>query len=308
MSAVFWKEVSDHLGRRRFVIFVGIIVIASAWAGYVAVRSIRGVAGDLPPELVFLQMFTSESGVLPPFLFFLSFFGPLIGISLGFDSISSERSQGTLARTLSQPIHRDSLFNAKFLAGVFTITVIQVSVVLIVVGLGMIILGFGPSLEASLRIALFTIATITYMSFWLAAAMLCSVWFDRAVVSALTALGLWLFFGFIMLMFAGAIADLIVPDTSQPEDALRHLQTHDLIRRFSPVTLFQEATVTLLTPTARSLGPVLVQQLEGLQTRNPLPLTQSLLLVWPHLVSVFALGGICFGISYVKFLREEVRA
>ena len=307
MSAVFIKELSDHFGRRRFVIFLGIIVFAAMWAGYVAVRSIRGVAGDLPAELIFLQMFTSGSGVLPPFLFFLSFFGPLIGISLGFDTINSERTQGTLARTLSQPIYRDSLFNGKFLAGVATIAIVQVSIGLIVVGLGMIILGFAPTLEASLRILLFTVVSVIYMSFWLAIAMLCSVWFNRAVASALTALALWLFFGFIMLMFAGAIADLVVSDTTDPEDALRHLRTLDLVERFSPVTLFQEATVTLLTPTARSLGPVLIQRLEGLQTLSPLPLSQSLILIWPHLVSILGLTGLSFGISYYKFLREEVR-
>lgn len=307
MQAVFWKELSDHFGRRRFVLLLGLIVFAAIWAAFVAVRSLRGVAGDVASELVFLQLFTAGSGVLPPFLFFLSFFGPLIGITLGFDTINSERSQGTLGRVLAQPIYRDVLFNGKFLAGVTTIAVIMVSISLIVVGLGMFILGFPPSLQASLRIGLFTIATIFYMSFWLAVAMLCSVWFNRAVASALSALAVWLFFGFIMLMIAGAIADLAVSDVQTQEQAIERARVERLTQRFSPVTLFQEATNVLLSPTTRSLGPVLVEQVQGLQRLTPLPVTQSLLLVWPHLVAIVGLAGVCFGISYVRFLREEIR-
>ncbi len=41
-------------------------------------------------------LFTANSGVLPSLLFFLGFFGPIIGITLGFDSINSERTAGTL--------------------------------------------------------------------------------------------------------------------------------------------------------------------------------------------------------------------
>jgi len=241
------------------------------------------------------------------YFFFLSFFGPLLGISLGFDSINGERATGTLARTLAQPIHRDSLFNAKFLAGVATISVVQISIALILIGIGMIILGYGPSMAASIRIILFTVVTITYIAFWLGLAMLFSVWFDRAVSSALTSLGLWLFFGFIMIMLAGAAADFAVTDVSEPEDAIRHVRINDTIRRFSPVTLFQETTATLLTPTARTLGPVLVQRTERLDLDAPLPLSQTLVLVWPHLVTIVGLLGICFTLSYIKFLREEIR-
>jgi ABC-2 type transport system permease protein len=41
---------------------------------------------------------------------------------------------------------------------------------------------------------------------------------------------------------------------------------------------------------------------------NPLSLGQCLLMVWPHLVSIVALTAVCFAVSYVKFMREEIRA
>ncbi|MFO8079349.1 MAG: hypothetical protein R6V07_03485 [Armatimonadota bacterium] len=41
---------------------------------------------------------------------------------------------------------------------------------------------------------------------------------------------------------------------------------------------------------------------------NPLPVHESLLLVWPQGVTIRALSAICFAVSYIKFMREEVRS
>ena len=41
---------------------------------------------------------------------------------------------------------------------------------------------------------------------------------------------------------------------------------------------------------------------------NPLPLQDSLLLVWPQMVTIIALGAICFAASYIRFMREEIRS
>ena len=35
---------------------------------------------------------------------------------------------------------------------------------------------------------------------------------------------------------------------------------------------------------------------------------QSILLVWPHMVTMVALAVLCFAIAYVRFMRQEVRA
>ena len=41
---------------------------------------------------------------------------------------------------------------------------------------------------------------------------------------------------------------------------------------------------------------------------NPLSLGQSLLLVWPQVTGLLVLTLVCFAISYVRFLREELRS
>ena len=88
---------------------------------------------------------------------------------------------------------------------------------------------------------------------------------------------------------------------------IHHKQIHDLVLRFSPATLFEEATSAILIPSYRGLGIAALLSQEQLPT-NPLPLGQSLLIVWPQLVGLIALTSICFAISYVILMRREIRS
>ena len=64
----------------------------------------------------------------------VSFLGPLLGIAFGFDAINGERSEGTLPRLLSQPIHRDDVINGKFVAGLAAIGLVLAVVMVLIVG------------------------------------------------------------------------------------------------------------------------------------------------------------------------------
>ena len=86
-------------------------------------------------------MLFNTTGALFSLVQFVAFFGPLIGIILGFDTINRERGDGTLIKIVSQPIYRDSVINGKFLAGVATISIILISILAVISGLGLIILG-----------------------------------------------------------------------------------------------------------------------------------------------------------------------
>ncbi|HEX9144237.1 MAG TPA: ABC transporter permease subunit, partial [Candidatus Binatia bacterium] len=120
MSVVFWKELADHFSSRRFMILLVLIVLIGLWATYASGQAIRQDVESSPAQYVFLLLLTSRTDVLFSLATFLGFFGPLVGITLGFDSISGEYARGTLSRVLSQPIYRDSLINGKFFAGLTT--------------------------------------------------------------------------------------------------------------------------------------------------------------------------------------------
>ena len=155
------------------------------WAAYATGQAIRQNTETVPPQYVFLLLLTSSGDTLFSLATFLGFFGPLVGITLGFDSISGEYARGTLSRVLSQPIYRDSLINGKFLAGLTTVAVLWGSILLLVIGLGITFLGFPPNTEELWRMLIFTMVGIFYVGFWLALAMLFSLLFQKTVTAAL---------------------------------------------------------------------------------------------------------------------------
>jgi ABC-2 type transport system permease protein len=142
--------------------------------------------------------------------------------------------------------------------------------------------------------------------------MLCSVMFRSAATSALAALGLWLLVSVLWPQVVQFISTEVYPPTAlqlvfgQPNpDQLGLQQT---LSRLSPSTLFGESVLGVLHPATRALGLVFASQLQGAIMGTPLPLGQSILLVWPQVTSLIAGTIILFVIAYVVFQREEVRA
>lgn len=306
MNAVFWKELADHLGSKRFVIFFFLILIVGGASAYLAAQAL---SGQEAAEYIYLRLFTVSGGGLPSFLGFLAFFGPLIGVVLGFDAINSEFNRGTVSRVLSQPIYRDWWINGKFLAGLTALAIAVASIILIITGLGLYMLGFPPNGAEISRTAMFFVISVVYLGFWLSLGILFSIVFRQTATSALASIALWLFFTLFLHMLAGLIADQVAPiKPGVGADVFaRHESIRDLVLRFSPVALYQEATTAVLLPSYRGLGIAALLQEATIPT-NPLPLGQSLLIVWPQLVGLVALTSVCFAISYVIFMRREIRS
>jgi len=306
MTVVFWKELADHFSSRRFMILLLLILLIGLWATYASGQAIRQNSDTTPAQYVFLLLLTSSETVFS-LVTFLGFFGPLVGITLGFDSISGEYARGTLSRVLSQPIYRDGLINGKFFAGLATVAVLWGSILLLVIGLGITLLGFPPNAEELWRMLIFTTVGVFYVGFWLALAMLFSLLFQKTVTAALASMAVWLFMSLFVSIFSQAIAGIVVPDPSTPEQLAYQTDVANVINRISPSTLYSESVSILLNPAARVFGLALETQAQGILP-TPLALDQSLNLIWPHITTLFGLVAVCFGISYIIFMRAEIRA
>ena len=307
MRAILRKELADYFTSIRFIILFALILFASAAGLFAAFQGIRDA--NLPEGFVFLGLFTTSGDVIPSLISLISILVPIIGITLGFDAINSERSGGTLSRIMAQPIYRDSVINGKFLAGVFTLVVMIGTTMLLVSGYGLRMIGVPPTAEEIIRLFIYLVLTVIYGAFWMGLAILFSVLFRRVAASLLISLAVWLFFSFFMLMIAPSIANAIAPvaQTSTEAEIIRNAELHQMIMLFSPNTLFSKATTALLLPVAvGSLGVLTTSQV-AYMLPNPLSLGQSLILSWPHVTSLISLSAVCFAISYVLFMRQEIR-
>jgi ABC-2 type transport system permease protein len=316
LLVMYRKELEDHFSSTRFILLLTVILMVSLVTTYMVGTGLRGeLEGFAKPSLVFLLLFTS-TGALFSLVQFIAFFGPLIGLILGFDAISRERTSRTLSKLLSQPIYRDAVINGKFLAGLTIISLMQLSIVLLISGMGLWVLGVVPGWEEVGRLAVYLVVSIVYIGFWLAVSILFSILFRGMATSALAALTLWIFLAFFMALGASLASDIISPippgQSSDPEAIIRHERTREMVASFSPITLYSQATATILDPTrntTRSLilmGPM--ERLSLSRFQNPLPLLQSTLIVMPHLVSLVAITIVCFAICYACFMRQEIRS
>ena len=304
------KELADHMLSVRFTVLLVLLGLAAAGAVFAAAGAIRDVASQAAgTPALFLRLFTVAPERVPAFFTIVSLLAPLLGIAFGFDAVNGERSQGTLPRLLSQPIHRDDVVNGKFVAGLSVIAMLLAALTLTVAGVGIFRLGIRPSADETARIVVWLVVTVVYVAFWLAFATLCSVWLRRAATSALVGIATWLVLTLFAGILVGVLADGLAPvdDFSGPDQVIRNAQFEQTLGRLSPSTLYEEATIVLLNPEARSAGFLLPQQLDRAVT-SELALQQSLLLVWPQAVGMVALTVLCFAIAYVLFMRQEVRA
>ncbi|MBX5489628.1 MAG: ABC transporter permease [Chloroflexi bacterium] len=306
------KELADHFSSRRFFILFALVLISGIGAAYVAAQSIREELTRTAEAAtsVFLLVFTASNGTLPSFVTFIGFLGPLVGLALGFDAINGEQARGTLSRLLAQPIYRDSVINGKFLAGLATISALLVSITLLAMGLGIPLVGRLPSPDDLARLTLFLLLSIVYVGFWLAAAILFSLLFRQVATAALAGVALWLVCVFFVGMLAGVVANVVAP-VGQDAPALQVLRNDEIRRavaRISPTRLYAEATSVVMNPSRNTLGDlVLASEVQGM-VPSPLPFVQSLLLVWPQVSGLVALTCVCFALSYIRFMRQEVRA
>jgi len=310
----------------RFIVLLLVLGLAGVLAIYAVAGTFRDAASAIAQAAtesltgssltVFPLLFTQSPSIpgisgqtFPSFAALVALLGPVLGIAFGFDAISSERSEGTLPRLVSQPIHRDDVINGKFVAGLAVITMILAAVILLLSGVGIIRLGIVPDAETGLRLGIWFLVASIFVAFWLALATLASVVFRRAATAALVVIAAWLVLTFFGNQIVSVAANYLrpLPASATATETLANARMAAELGRLSPITLFTEVTQALLDPRVQSLDPRFVDP-TGRAFPTALPLGQSLLLIWPQVVLLLAGTAICFAVAYISFMRQEIRA
>ena len=308
LIALYQKEMADHIRSRRFLIVLGLILLTSFAGVYGALEGLpSAISSD--KNFIFLKLFTVSGNGIPSFASFIALLGPFVGLTLGFDAINSERSEGTLNRLVSQPIYRDAVINGKFLAGATIIAVMVFAMGILVGAIGLLTTGILPEAEEIERLFVFLCFTTVYICFWLALSILFSVLCRHSATSAMLGIAVWLFFALFMTMVVSILLGALYPleHIGTMGDLLDYYELNLNLNRISPYYLYSEAVSTIMDPGVRSMNVIPPQQLSGAIT-GYLSLGQSLLLVWPHLVGLLALTAAVFAGSYISFMRREIRS
>ncbi len=309
-TVIIQKEIAENFTSKRFIttyMLIFLSSIATAFLGYQELAR-AGLAG-FESELIFLVLFSGAASPTPSFVYFLAILASILGIALGFDTINRELSSGSMVRLLSNPVYRDSILIGKIIGGFTTIALVLGSIIGVMVGVNILLAGFGPSPEAALRIFYFSVAAILYSWIWFSMALFFSTLFNRIATSALTSLAAWIFLSFFTAMVASVIAQVLVPITifSPVEALIAREELRLALSRLSPTVLFTEVANALLNPQIRTLGLFYVYE-RDLPTPTPLTVDETLFIIWPHLAAFVAEITLFLTLAYIVFMRREIRA
>jgi ABC-2 type transport system permease protein len=326
------KELADNLGSKRYMVFFALIIVLSTLSAYQGAEYIKENT-----SAGFVSIFSGAQYGFP-FTTLMVFFGPIIGLALGFDAINKEKTSGSLSVLLSQPIYRDSVLNGKFLAGIAALSLLTGSTIGIMSAIAIPVLGFGPDLEAVSRISVFALLTILYLSFWLALGLVFSTVTKKTTTSILVSVATWLFFSIVITIIAMLVANVFAstqipqgfnPGTfgngegrfgignntgsfnqSQTQEFISRMQQQSAlqtdIQRISPAYLYSEASSAILGVTSGG-GFGFIGRIGGSMPFRSLDLAQGLTATWPQIAAI-AVGLVaCFASSYMLFLRQEIR-
>jgi ABC-2 type transport system permease protein len=315
MLAIIRKELADFFNSARFFVLFLLILVASGFGIYAVQQGIRAALEQSQAVteggFIFLVLFTTSYNGIPILTLAFDLIIPIAGIVLAFDAINSERTGRTMSRLLAQPIYRDGIINGKFIAGIVTLALMVGTSLLLISGFGLRMIGVPPTADEIIRLFIYFVITIVYGAFWMSLAMLASTIFRRSAGSLLIPIVIFLilYFFWVFLGFGQVIAAAISPvDTNADVSTqLQQAGTQETLLRLSPSYIFQEAYVVLLAPMWKGLGIITYGDLNYM-LNNPLSLGQSLLEIWPHIVVLISLSVVFFAISYVVFMKQEIRA
>lgn len=310
-SVMLHKEMADHIRSWRFIVLIGLIILTFVASMYVSLSNIRsaiGNANDPDHTFLYLKLLTTTDNSIPPFHVFLSFLAPLLGISLGFDAINTEQNNGTLTRLMAQPVYRDNILLAKFVSALLMVGALFLVLALLMIGGGLVLTGVRMEPQEFLRILGLIIISIIYVGFWLSLSIVLSIRFRQAATSALTAIGVWLFFTVFYQIVVNLIIRSFLPDPAflTQDQVLGYNELILDVLRMAPNQLYTDASTTMLMPSVRSLGPMTMEQMAG-AIPSPLPFRESLMVVWPQVSGLIGATVACFALSYYLFMRREIR-
>ncbi|HJP37831.1 MAG: ABC transporter permease subunit [Gammaproteobacteria bacterium] len=156
--------------------------------------------------------------------FVVIFLLPIFILAMSYDLLSSEKERGTLAMILAHPISIRELMASKIISR----AVVMLAVVL---GFGLIaLITVGTGLDTAdtwIRFALWILATLLYLGFWFALAVLVNVYGKNSASNGTVLAGIWLILVVITPQLVSMLATTIYPTPSRMEltIAAREAQT-----------------------------------------------------------------------------------
>ena len=165
------KEFTDHVSDNTFLLSFGVLLIVMVAGAYVQVINAQDQAysealrGNPLDESLTWKLYGSDFTYLVAEPFTL--FGVFVAIALSFNSINSERTDGSLKVLLSYPISKGKVIIGKLLGGLLVVSMVTVISIIITFSIVMYFLSIPLTTDYFLRVASVTSLGIVLLFFFL---------------------------------------------------------------------------------------------------------------------------------------------
>ena len=174
------KEISDLITNRIFLLAVGILLVFMILAGFTAGIAylrmspmvIRGASGDyirIREQLIIVRNLDPVIRVI----------GALVAITIGFNTIKRESSEGSLKVLLSYPIYRDQVILGKLLGGLVVISIALASSMGVSFAVYVKVADFIPEVSTLINYSMLIMLSIILLSGYLGLSILLSLAFKE---------------------------------------------------------------------------------------------------------------------------------
>ena len=304
-----------------------------------------GARGDSPQDIQSLKDELNSLTQVPMpsiliifrgIVLYFTIVGMFLGAVMGFDRISAEKEEGSIKFLAISPLYRDAIINGKTIGAIATLAVALAASILLIIAIA-IFQGVIPGFDDLLRIGLFFLVALVYCTVFFGIAMMLSVIVKTTSLAAICTGGaIILIIGYtVMSLVIASFVAASAAGTPPPGyyDAMTNTTNVSGLlenKAFMNYTMNEEMsliqtedTLTTIMPTSdfgglAGLGPggiaysILSTEGNSLSMNVGKPVTQvslldSLASVWVKILIFLVYLIVPFAISYVVFMRLDIR-
>ncbi|MEA1993755.1 MAG: ABC transporter permease subunit [Euryarchaeota archaeon] len=325
------KEFMDHISGKRFLVIFAVLLLLTSLSLYNGVKNYHGELDEYKRNLssiderkaeyernikkvekedpeqaeqmrdYMLDFMPHKPSVLRVFQEMHGYFtvvGLILALALGFDLISQEKETGSLKSLLSHPVFRDSVLNGKILGALMALGFAMVIVSLLSVG---VLMSYGliPTRSEILRMSVFMLLSLLFLLSYFSIGFMSSTLGKNSGQSILIALGLFVLLTIGLPIAGELIADTLVEESPDPQFSHtsssyeKREQIRVLFFMASPAIMYDEISRDILRPPSPGgRGMILRRTIQN---------------NWQSLISLTVLPVPMFVISYLRFMRMDIR-
>ena len=305
------KEFADIIWSPRFLVIMGVLMVAVLASGYEAGQLMARIAekgGFVGMEITLnplMMGFTSFTHVIGST-------GALVAIILGFEAIVKERKSGSLNVLMTHPVYRDNVITGKLIGMMAALGLVIVMAVAVPVGIMLIVSGITVNPDEFSRIIIYVVLVFLLLLTYLGLGITTSIFSKESSNSLVYSIAVWVVLGTLLMQISFMAASIITDQTMYsmegPEDSDKYFAVAHKISQLSPITHFQE----LISGSLQGSGAV--YDLESGSTSTIMQgifdmshtLGYWIKQYWMNLAVLIVSPMILLIISFVAFLRQDI--